>query len=144
MFALPIFCHTFAMQSARCVQVGAGVLLLLSHLLPTPQNGNLAGLPTLCPLKVLTAMPCPGCGVTRSLVFSAHADWPSAFAFHPLGPIIYGALWLVLASGVLSLWRKPRAISQRVLICAGSTFGTTLLILWIIRLTGVLPFPANF
>lgn len=132
------------MQTARWIQSGAGVLLLCLHLLPLPHDGNVGGIPALCPLKTLTNIPCPGCGMTRSLVFSAHGDWSQAFSFHPLGPITYGALWLILASGVLPLWRKPRAISQRTLIFAGSTFGATLLILWIIRLTGALPFPTNF
>jgi len=122
----------------------AGVLLLFAHLLPVPQNGQLAGIPPLCPFKVLTDIPCPGCGLTRSLVLFAHGDWTQAIAFHPLGPMVYLALWLTLIAGVLSMYRKPKPISPRFLIFAGSTFISALLILWVIRLTGIVPFPAHF
>lgn len=143
------FCHTFKMQfraakAALLVSAAAGVLLLAAHILPVPQNGNLAGIPTICPFKVLTTIPCPGCGLTRSLVLFAHGDWAQAINFHPLGPIIYALLWLALLSGVLQLRDKPLVVSPRMMIFAGSTFSAALLILWLVRLIGIIPFPAHF
>ena len=122
----------------------AALALLCAHLLPVPQDGNLAGIPSICPFKNVTGIPCPGCGLTRSVVLFAHGDWSHSIAFHPLGPIIYLCFWLVLIMGVFWLRRKPPAISQRWLLIGGSTFAASLLILWIVRLSGVLPFPAHF
>ena len=122
----------------------AGASLLALHLLPVPRDGNLAGLPILCPLKLFTGCPCPGCGLTRSLVFSAHGDWTQAFSFHPFGPIVYLALWLLLVKGVLPLGTNTRPFSQKAALVLGSTCGASLLIVWLVRLAGIFPFPANF
>jgi len=131
----------------RCnfwLAAGASAILITAHLLPVPQNGNLAGLPTLCPLKLLVGCPCPGCGLTRSLVLCAHSDWAQAFSFHPLGPIFYLALWLLLLKGVLPSAAKEGPASQKAALVLGSTCGASLLIVWLVRLTGMFPFPANF
>ena len=132
------------MRIAIGLPAAAGVLLLLAHLLPVPQNGQLAGIPTICPFKVLTTIPCPGCGLTRALVLFAHGDWAQAIAFHPLAPIFYAALWLALIAGVLQMQKTPPSISPRFFVLAGSSFAASLLILWVARLTGIIPFPANF
>ena len=140
----PFFVKLSVMRREIWPVVGAGVLLIGAHLLPVPQNGTLAGTPTICPVKILTGWPCPGCGITRSLIYCAHGDWRQAFAFHPLGPTVYALLWLILIAGVLQLRRKPQHISQRALVFASSTFGAALLISWALRLFGILPYPANF
>jgi hypothetical protein len=49
-------------------------------------------LPGLCPLRNLTGLPCPGCGLTRSFIATAHADLTAAFGFHRLGPLLFAAL----------------------------------------------------
>jgi hypothetical protein len=122
----------------------AGVLLLVAHLLPAPQQGTIGGLPTICPLKTLAALPCPGCGMTRSLVFSAHGEWAQAFQFHPLGPAAYGALWLALIIGVLLPRFKSRPVSPRWIFLLSGAGAASLGIAWLVRLAGVLPYPPNF
>lgn len=124
-----------------------GVLLLMLHLLPVPQNGKLAGMPVLCPLKALTGWPCPGCGLTRALVLCAHGDWQGAFNYHPLGAVFYFTLWIALALGVFSLLRKHTAASllellpQRGILfaCVAALVGV-----WLIRLSGFFPYPPHF
>lgn len=49
-------------------------------------------LPGLCPMRNLTGLPCPGCGLTRSFIATAHADLGDAFGFHRLGPLLFAAL----------------------------------------------------
>ncbi len=56
----------------------------------------IGGLPTLCPFRLLTGLPCPGCGMTRSLVALTHGDVLGALFFHPLGPIVALALVALL------------------------------------------------
>lgn len=42
--------------------------------------------PVLCPFRLLTGLPCPACGLTRSWVYLAHGQVGESFAAHPLGP----------------------------------------------------------
>jgi hypothetical protein len=65
-----------------------------------PENG-----PTLCPFRLLTGLPCPGCGMGHAVVFALRGDFSASFAAHPLGlPLL--ALWTAwLAWGALNLAR---------------------------------------
>ncbi len=78
----------------------ASVMLAASFLLP--DSGM--GLP-LCWLKALTGVPCPGCGLTRSITNISHLHFGEAALYHPFGFPLYGlALVLVLAL----LWPRAR------------------------------------
>lgn len=55
--------------------------------------------PTLCAVRAVTGVPCPGCGLTRSFVAAAHGDLGAAFAFHPFGPVLLA----LCGVGLLSL-----------------------------------------
>lgn len=41
-----------------------------------------------CPMVVLTGFPCPGCGLTRSILFFLTGQWERSFYIHPLGGIV--------------------------------------------------------
>src|SRR3972149_2262823 len=43
-----------------------------------------------CPLLTYTGIPCPFCGLTRSLLCLLHGDVAQAFWYHPLGPVVWG------------------------------------------------------
>lgn len=62
----------------------AVVALALSFLLPTEG----LGIP-ICWFKSLFGLPCPGCGLTRSLTCISHLEFAKAWNFHPFGPLIY-------------------------------------------------------
>jgi hypothetical protein len=55
--------------------------------------------PNLCPFRMSTGLPCPGCGMTRSVVRLLHGDVSASLWFHPLGPL------LVLGLGMLLAWQ---------------------------------------
>ncbi len=44
------------------------------------------GLPSVCAFRRLTGLPCPGCGLTRSWVLTAHGRLGHASERHPFGP----------------------------------------------------------
>jgi hypothetical protein len=128
--------------------VSCGVLLA-ARIVPVPQHGTLLGLPTLCPFKALTGCPCPGCGMTRALVLCGHGDWAQAFAFHPLAPLVYGALWCILIGGVLGAWRTgscgaARVLTSRAALPVAEVAFATMMLIWVLRLSNVVPFPPNF
>jgi hypothetical protein len=37
-----------------------------------------------CPIKFLTGISCPGCGMTRAVLSCLKLDFASAFAYHPM------------------------------------------------------------
>ena len=41
---------------------------------------------SICPFKMLTGMPCPSCGITKSIVSFYEGDVPKSFHYHVLGP----------------------------------------------------------
>lgn len=48
------------------------------------QNG-----PTLCPIRLLTGFPCPGCGATRSIGALCLGEFQQAWLFNPLGFLLF-------------------------------------------------------
>lgn len=49
-----------------------------------------------CPSVVITGLPCPGCGLTRSVLFFVTGQWERSFSVHPLGwAIVLFALYCV-------------------------------------------------
>jgi hypothetical protein len=61
--------------------------------------------PPLCPFRLLTGLPCPGCGLTRSLVSLLHGDLSAAVLFHPLGPIAASILLALVIIEVRRTWQ---------------------------------------
>jgi hypothetical protein len=55
--------------------------------------------PTLCPFRLLTGYPCPGCGGTHAFVALAHGQFGAAWAYNPLAVVIFflGLAWLIAA-----------------------------------------------
>ena len=68
-------------------------------------------LPDLCLHKVLTGLPCGGCGMTRAFVAMARGDVPTALASQPLAPLVavgLGWWWLSAISGDKVTFAPPR------------------------------------
>lgn len=57
--------------------------------------------PVICPFRLLTGLPCPGCGLTRSWVYLAHGQWGDSFVAHPFG-VVAVALVLALVVAVVA------------------------------------------
>lgn len=63
------------------------------------QNGNhhLETDQSFCPFKMLTGFPCPGCGITKSLVYFYEGDLYKSLGYHILGPfVILGCIFTIL------------------------------------------------
>ncbi len=58
---------------------------------------------TTCPLRLVTGVPCPFCGMTRAVVAAVHGDFVSSLVFNPGGVVI-----LLLAVALLFAWRIRR------------------------------------
>jgi hypothetical protein len=79
--------------------------LVVARVWPVPSVDG--GQPT-CILRILTGMPCPGCGMTRSWVHLAHGDVATAFEYNLFGPIgMAAAAGLVVYTAVSLVRRRP-------------------------------------
>ena len=86
---------TVETQTARRLSValaGAGALYAISPVHP----------PIPCPLRSLTGIPCPLCGMTRAVTAAFRADFIDSLRFNPGGLLLIG-----LAIAVL-MTRSPR------------------------------------
>lgn len=82
-----------------------------------------------CPLRWLTGIACPGCGMTRALAALIRLDFSAALQMHPLVFLLpTAAVWLVL--GLLGR-RLPKK-TERCLIFAAAAL---LLAVYLIRLS---------
>jgi hypothetical protein len=64
--------------------------------------------PAFCPFKMLTGLPCPGCGLTRSAVAFLHGDLSTSAFFHPLGAPMVIAVVLIGIVDAWVWWRSRR------------------------------------
>ncbi|RYZ52057.1 MAG: DUF2752 domain-containing protein, partial [Proteobacteria bacterium] len=58
--------------------------------------------PLRCPLKLLSGLDCPLCGLGRSLLSAFCGNWKGAWDFHPLGPLLIFSLSAVLVVYLIS------------------------------------------
>jgi len=85
----------------------ASVILVASFLLP--EQGM--GIP-LCWMKALWGVPCPGCGLTRSITHISHLHFMDAAVMHPFGFPIY---LLVVTLVTCLVWPRARRGLVRLL-----------------------------
>jgi len=63
-----------------------------------------------CPIRHLTGIPCPTCGVTRSLASLVRLDFARALHFHPLSLPICLAILIAFHYKPLHIGRRARDI----------------------------------
>lgn len=78
--------HSFYWPRLLALGVLAGVLLLpLLAFDWVTAPGPLV----LCPLRAVTGIPCPSCGLTRALAHLERGHWAEAVRFHPFAPLVF-------------------------------------------------------
>ncbi|HEV7504248.1 MAG TPA: DUF2752 domain-containing protein [Thermoanaerobaculia bacterium] len=95
---------------------------------------------SICLLRRVFHLPCPGCGMTRAFAALAKGDWRAAVSLHPLAPVVAAELVLGWAAWGLALAsRRPVRLPGRLdgLLLANLA---ALVALWLGRVaTGTLP-----
>jgi hypothetical protein len=115
----------------------AGILAGTLVFAYTPLHG-----PT-CLFKAAFHCPCPGCGITRSLMALWHADPAMSFRYHPLGiPLFIGCAAFFLTACLRTRVSLAERVSQ--VLCRAvlhprilSGFAVLFLLVWVIRLSFV-------
>jgi hypothetical protein len=72
---------------------------------------------TVCGFKVLTGLPCPGCGLTHSFCAIGKGDWREALAFNAVGPPLFLVsilVWLRFLFALAGIKRPVEFFDRRV------------------------------
>lgn len=96
---------------SRVAAAGLGIAVLVPP-------GLIARGPVLCPVRRLTGVPCPGCGLTRSIGLLLHGRIRDATRLHPFSPLVLGTLVVFAVrpepESVVGRWvRSPRVRNLR-------------------------------
>ncbi|MCR4720549.1 MAG: DUF2752 domain-containing protein [Lachnospiraceae bacterium] len=77
-----------------------------------------------CPIKYVTGVSCPGCGMTRAMWSLLHFDFAQAFYYHPMWPL--PILWL---AAFIFRWKLGKVYKWIVI-----AFAVAFLVTYIIRM----------
>ena len=110
---------------------------------------SLAGVPFwTCPIRAITGIPCPGCGLTRATFDLFRGDVYSSIKTHAFAPFFVFAFALLIAVLVLpkeqgnSLIETIRGIELRTRLTP--ILLALLFFYWFLRILGFIPFPNIF
>ncbi len=75
---------------------------------------DLAAGPVVCPLRLMTGVPCPFCGSTTSFAHLGGMRFREAFLANPAGPVMFVAVMVAALAGVLAAasGRKPILVGK--------------------------------
>jgi hypothetical protein len=95
-------------------------------------------IPHSCIFNKLTGLPCPGCGLTRSMVATMHGDFAGSFTYHRLGLItlfyVFFQFFYRLAVVAIPKWRRRNLRFERWLNQGIVFLGGLFLFNWILTL----------
>lgn len=82
-----------------------------------------------CVFRLMTGIPCPGCGMTRAWLAALRLDFAAAFAYHPL-------FWVVPIAFVLAFVRDGAASNKlkRGIDIVIAVLCVLVIAVWIVRL----------
>lgn len=124
---------------ALCVAIFVLPFLLS---LDYPDNVRLLGLwdlrlPRTCLFCIFTGVPCPLCGLTRSIISLSHLQYHESFRFHPGAALVYATLIYHIFMRIRCIALGPSFPGEkaRMRLVAGSTYflGLSLVIVWLWR-----------
>lgn len=70
----------------------AGAIITLAFpfiLMLHNDNNHIEAEQSLCPFKMLTGFPCPGCGITKSLIYLYEGNLQKSLYYHLFGPFTF-------------------------------------------------------
>jgi hypothetical protein len=78
---------------------GALIVLVFPYFIMAT-NPHVETSQSLCPMKLLSGLPCPGCDITKSLVFAYQGEIYKSLSFHVLGfPVILACVVAIMTLG---------------------------------------------
>ena len=82
--------------------------------------------PVVCPFRLATGLPCPGCGLVRSWVALAHGDVQTALSRHAFGPLLFGlaVVGVIAVAYAFARRRAPFDLAARAASAPGIALAT--------------------
>jgi hypothetical protein len=93
-------------------------VMVLAVVMRVPDEENVAfpvidaPLPTLCAMRRLAGIDCPGCGLTRCFISLAHGLPGRAWHFNPVGLLLFAVVAAQIPFRAVQLWRIRRGKSE--------------------------------
>ena len=91
-----------------------------------------------CAIRQRFGVPCPSCGLTRSVLLTLHGHFASALDLNPAGPLILLGAVLLAASMLLLTFQPPERAGapadgflRRLVLCASAYGGLTMTVMLI-------------
>ncbi|WP_232677226.1 DUF2752 domain-containing protein [Nocardioides sp. R-C-SC26] len=72
--------------------------------------------PIICPFRMLTGLPCPGCGLTRAWVYAMHGRWSDSLTANPFGVVSMVLAAALVLAVVFALVRRRAAPDLDVVV----------------------------
>ena len=97
-------------RRSAAILLGGLTAVLIASVFYTPSEVRADGQYfTLCAFKILTSLPCPGCGLTHSFCALGSGRLSEAFRFNLLGPLLFLCVVLVWLRSLSFLlrWESP-------------------------------------
>ena len=99
-------------------------------------------LPGICMFHGMTGLPCPGCGLTRSISAAAHGDLKFSFSHHRLGLLLLYYIFLQFVFNLVYIaiprWRKPLTRPMKILHRGIIALAVLFVLNWILTLILIL------
>ncbi|HEY4330784.1 MAG TPA: DUF2752 domain-containing protein [Phycisphaerae bacterium] len=133
----PVYAEMLAHRAVALSIAGFGAAQLL---------GSSFGVGLPCAFHKMTGMPCPGCGLTRSVLALLHGNMTDSIGYHPFGPLLLLGLLTALAAGSLPAGNKMRLLKWVSTFESHTGFTAIalglLVVTWGLRVCGMLPLKA--
>ena len=130
--------HLTSTSRGRALLIFAGLsaVFIVSVMWRPPDNPSLI----LCPFRLFTGLPCPGCGMTRAFCAIGHGEVWRAVNFNAISPAVFLAAivtWTYAAATIFK-FEKVREFLLRLLPGALITKFLFILVIvwWAVRLIG--------
>lgn len=112
---------------------------LITFALISGLGSRLSAIPHFCLFQRLLGIPCPGCGISRSLLAAAHFHFSAAWNFNPAGIAIwFFLLFQIAARTVMTLRNDLTAGFQRIFGGLENVLIVSLGFVWFWRLSVIL------
>lgn len=103
------------------------LLLLITFVSGAIVLSNVFG--TACPIRLISGLPCPACGMTRACMAALRFDFSAAFYYHPLFPLGICAVLLCVAAVFL-----PDLTTKKALTVAAGCAAAAVIAVFVWRL----------
>ncbi|MBP3849362.1 MAG: DUF2752 domain-containing protein [Prevotella sp.] len=116
------------------VTVTLAIPLILSWISP-----DIASKESLCPSMRLWHFPCPGCGITKSIIFLYRGELQISFSYHPFGIVLAITLVLLLFAGMVD-WLNHTDLFCRLLEMRWlwQVLAVAVFVMWVVNLIKII------